>query len=78
MHKVLVTGVGGPTPRSFVRAIKWFGNELASEFEFIGVDCNRLAYGLYDRDLFSNSFVVPRADNKNYWKVIKIGVWLLN
>ena len=70
MIKVLVTGVGGPTPRSFVRAIKWFGKELANDFEFIGVDCNRLAYGLYDKDLFSKSFVVPRADNENYWKAI--------
>ncbi len=70
MFKVLVTGVGGPTPRSFVRAIKWFGKELASEFEFIGVDCNRLAYGLYDKELFSKTFVVPRADGANYWEAI--------
>ena len=70
MIKVLVTGVGGPTPRSFVRAIKWFAKEMASQFEFIGVDCNPLAYGLYEKDLFTQSFVVPRADSKNYWPVI--------
>ena len=70
MIKVLVTGVGGPTPRSFVRAIKWFGKELANNFEFFGVDCNRLAYGLYDKVLFSKTFVVPRADNENYWEAI--------
>lgn len=70
MIKVLVTGVGGPTPRSFVRAIKWFGGNLANKFEFIGVDCNHLAYGLYDKELFSKSFVVPRADDKNYWETI--------
>jgi carbamoyl-phosphate synthase large subunit len=70
MIKVLVAGVGGPTPRSFVRAVKLFGKEFAKKFEFIGVDCNPLAYGLYDKELFSKSFVIPRADNINYWKVI--------
>ncbi len=70
MIKVLVTGVGGPTPRSFVRAIKWFGGAMADKFEFIGVDCNPLAYGLYEQELFSKSFVVPRADSGNYWAAI--------
>src|SRR5688572_20089090 len=68
MIKVLVTGVGGPTPRSFVRAIKWFGKELSNSFEFIGVDCNPLAYGLYDKELFARSFVVPRAEDVTYWQ----------
>ena len=72
MIKVLVTGVGGPTPRSFVRAIKSFGGDLANEFEFIGVDCNRLAYGLYDKELFSKSFVVPRTGDKNYWETMNV------
>jgi hypothetical protein len=70
MIKVLVTGVGGPTPRSFVRAIKWFAKDIASQFEFIGVDCNPLAYGLYEKELFTKSFVVPRADSVNYWPAI--------
>lgn len=70
MKKILVTGVGGPTPRSFVRAIKWFGGEFKHQFDFIGTDTNPLAYGLYDKELFSKSFVVPRADNSNYWNAI--------
>jgi hypothetical protein len=70
MIKVLVTGVGGPTPRSFVRAIKWFGKEIANQFEFIGIDCNPLAYGLYEKELFAISYVVPRADHPNYWPTI--------
>lgn len=68
--KILITGVGGPTPRSFVRAVKWFGGELSDQFEFIGVDCNPLAYGLYEKTLFSGSFVVPRADKPDYWEKI--------
>jgi carbamoyl-phosphate synthase large subunit len=70
MIKVLITGVGGPTPRSFVRAIKWYGAEVGKKFEFIGVDCNPLAYGLYEKELFKETFVVPRADNESYWTVI--------
>ncbi len=70
MKKILVTGVGGPTPRSFVRAVKWFGGIYKDEFEFIGTDSNPLAYGLYDKDLFAASFVVPRADSPRYWRSI--------
>ena len=70
MYKILVTGVGGPTPRSFVRSIKWFGGDLSGQFEFIGVDCNPLAYGLYEQSLFSKSFVVPRADCNKYWETM--------
>jgi carbamoyl-phosphate synthase large subunit len=70
IKRVLITGVGGPTPRSFVRAIKYFGGEYKDSFEFIGVDSNPLAYGLYDRDLFCRSFIVPRAEDTRYWDVI--------
>lgn len=70
IKKILVTGVGGPTPRSFVRAVKSFGGAHRDLFEFIGVDSNPLSYGLYDKDLFSRTFVVPHADAKEYWNVI--------
>ena len=70
MKKILVTGVGGPTPRSFVRAIKLYGGEAAAAYEFIGVDCNPLAYGLYDKTLFSKSMVVPPAHHIYYWDKI--------
>ena len=70
MRKILVTGVGGPTPRSFVRAIKVYGGAAASDYEFIGVDCNPLAYGLYDKTLFSKGLVVPPAHNIYYWDKI--------
>ncbi|MDZ7755211.1 hypothetical protein [Rhodohalobacter sp.] len=70
MKNILVTGVGGPTPRSFVRAVKLSEKSSQREYRFIGVDCNPLAYGLYDRDLFDASYTVPRADNSEYWKVI--------
>lgn len=69
MKNILVAGVGGPTPRSFVRAVK-LDNEKNDGYRFIGVDCNPLAYGLYDRELFDRSYVVPRADSPDYWDVV--------
>lgn len=70
MKRILITGVGGPTPRSFVRAIKLFGGEFGKSFEFIGVDANPLAYGLYENELFKKSFVVPKANDSGYWSAI--------
>lgn len=70
MKNILVTGVGGPTPRSFVRAVKNSGSEHANSFRFVGVDCDSLAYGLYDQSLFDKTYVVPRANEEGYWSVI--------
>lgn len=70
MKNILITGVGGPTPRSFVRAVKLAENPLRNEYRFVGVDCNPLAYGLYDDTLFDESYVIPRADSVKYWPAI--------
>lgn len=70
MKRILITGVGGPTPRSFVRAIMLFGHKYKNEFEFVGVDANHLAYGLYEKELFKKSFVVPKAYEEDYWPTI--------
>ena len=69
MKNILITGVGGPTPRSFVKAVK-FKEATKKQYGFIGVDCNPLAYGLYENRLFEKSYVVPRADSPDYWKAI--------
>lgn len=70
MKNILITGVGGPTPRSFVRAVKLREKPSSERFRFVGVDCNPLAYGLYDRSLFDKSYVVPRCNSDQYWPVI--------
>ncbi|MEL7834392.1 hypothetical protein [Fodinibius sp. Rm-B-1B1-1] len=70
MKNILITGVGGPTPRSFVRAVKLIDHTPENQYRFIGVDCNPLAYGLYDKSLFDQSYVIPRADDEAYWSVI--------
>lgn len=70
MKNILINGVGGPTPRSFVRAVKLAENPMSKQYRFIGVDCNPLAYGLYDNVLFDKSYVVPRSNSDEYWPVI--------
>lgn len=66
--RILVTGVGGPTPRSFVKSIKNFGSFY--RYEFIGTDCNPLAIGLYQNELFKATHLVPRVDSPDYWPAI--------
>ncbi|WP_226930662.1 hypothetical protein [Halomonas sp. 3F2F] len=61
---ILVTGVGGPTPRSFVRSVLDSG---ADSYRFIGVDANPLAIGLYDKSSYDHTYLVPRADDERYW-----------
>jgi len=70
MKNILITGVGGPTPRSFVRAVKMVDHAPDIKYRFVGVDCNPIAYGLYDKSLFDESYKVPRAGNEEYWSVI--------
>jgi len=70
MKNILITGVGGPTPRSFVRAVNLLDHAANQQYRFIGVDCNPLAYGLYDNSLFDQSYVVPRCNSDQYWLVI--------
>ena len=66
--KILITGVGGPTPRSIARTLK----ELSSykDYELIGTDIDKYAVGLYQKNLFDFSYLVPRVTDANYWSVI--------
>ncbi len=68
--KILITGVGGPTPRSFAHALKSFSSKY-SDVSLIATDSNPLAIGLYQPHLFEKSFVVPRADAHHYWHVME-------
>lgn len=67
---ILVTGIGGPTPRSFVRSII---DSKSDAYNFIGVDANPLAIGLYDNNSYSKTYLVPKANNEYYWtRIAKI------
>jgi hypothetical protein len=67
--KILITGVGGPTPRSFAIALKKYSS--FADAELIATDINPLSIGLYQPWLFSKSYVVPRATDPGYWPVIE-------
>lgn len=67
--KILITGVGGPTPRSFAIALKKYS--FYKRFELIGTDINPLAVGLYQNELFNKTLLVPPATSPNYWSAIE-------
>ncbi len=66
---ILITGVGGPTPRSFAIALKKYSQY--KPYRIIGTDINPLAIGLYQKELFDQSYLVPKASDQNYWTVIE-------
>src|SRR5699024_5957602 len=65
---ILINGVGGPTPRSIARSLHRY-SEL--EIRLIGTDINPRAYGLYEKDLYHKTYIIPRAGDKNYWSVLE-------
>lgn len=67
MTRILITGVGGPTPRSIARTLK---QDTKGRYTLIGVDSNPYAIGLYQPDIYDHTYVVPRADDEGYWDEI--------
>ncbi|WP_335967176.1 hypothetical protein [Galbibacter sp. PAP.153] len=64
---VLINGVGGPTPRSIARSLHRYSN---MEYTIIGTDINPRAHGLYEKDLYHETYVIPPAGNPAYWSAI--------
>jgi hypothetical protein len=67
--KILITGVGGPTPRSFARAIKEIGNYKS--YKLIATDIHRYAIGFYQKNLFDKSYITPKSSEANYWTTME-------
>jgi carbamoyl-phosphate synthase large subunit len=67
--RILLTGVGGPTPRSFAQALLKY-SQYAS-YEFIATDANPYAFGLYMPHLFKKSYLIPKAGDAEYWSHIE-------
>jgi D-alanine-D-alanine ligase-like ATP-grasp enzyme len=68
--KILITGVGGPTPRSFAISLKKYS--VYKRFELVGTDVNPLSMGLYQDHLFNKTFVIPPAKHTTeYWAAIE-------
>lgn len=66
--RILITGVGGPTPASVAVSLKRFSS--FGDCWILGVDANPLATGLYRPELFDLTAVVPPASSDDYWTVI--------
>jgi hypothetical protein len=62
---IMITGVGGPTPRSFARAIKEIGRYKNAKL--IATDIHPYAVGLYQSGLFDKSVITPNSSEAYYW-----------
>jgi carbamoyl-phosphate synthase large subunit len=65
MKTLLITGVGGPTPRSFAQSLRKYSKY--SSYHLIGTDANKYALGLYMDNLFNKTYLVPPASHPEYW-----------
>jgi len=68
--KILICGIGGPTPRSIARQIKI----VFPEAKIIGVDANPKALGFFMSGLIDQHYIIPKARQKDeYWaKILEI------
>jgi len=66
---ILINGVGGPTPRSIARTLRNYTD--FQDLTIIGTDINPLAYGLYENELYNQTYLVPPAKHKDYWSSIE-------
>lgn len=64
---VLITGIGGPTPRSIAKTLK----RRFPESKIIGVDANPKALGFYMPGLLDKFYLVPRMSSPDYWPFIE-------
>lgn len=63
---ILITGIGGPSPKSVARSLKFYCS-FKKDVKLFGTDSNRYAYGLYDKNLYEKTFLVPTVNDDNYW-----------
>lgn len=63
---ILITGIGGPTPRSIAKTIR----KKHPESLIVGVDSDSKALGFYIKGLLDHHYVIPKADDPKYWEVI--------
>lgn len=67
MKRILITGIGGLTPRSIARTIR---NNHPAYF-LIGCDIDRKAVGFFMKDLLDEYYVSPRCNSPEYFPWIE-------
>lgn len=65
---ILLSGIGGPTPRAMARALKLHGRY--GPYRIIGTDVNPRALGLYQRSYVDRAYIVPQAGHTGYWEAL--------
>ncbi len=63
MKTILLTGIGGLTPRSIAKRIR----ELHPEYRLIGCDVNKKAVGFFMPGLLDEHYIAPRCDDPDYF-----------
>lgn len=66
MKTILVTGIGGPTPRSIAKYLR----DTYNDVRLIGIDANPKAIGFFMDGLVDAHELVPRVSSDNYWTCI--------
>jgi len=64
--KILISGIGGPTPRSITKRIR----TLYPEAYIVGTDINNKAIGFFMQGLLDKFFVIPPATDSAYFDTI--------
>lgn len=64
---ILITGIGGPTPRSIAKTIR----KNFPYYKLIGIDSNPKAIGFYINNLLDNYKLSPKATDPDYWNFIQ-------
>lgn len=67
--RILINGIGGPSPRSIAKSLKYYGKY--TKYELFGTDINKYAHDLYDRKLYDKTFLIPPAKSPDYWPAIE-------
>lgn len=67
MKTVLITGIGGLTPRSIAKIIR----KNHPNYRIIGCDANKKAVGFFMTDLLDEYFVCPRCDSPDYFSWVE-------
>lgn len=63
---ILITGIGGPTPRSIASTIR----RTMPDFRLIGMDANPKAMGFFMPGLLDAAYLAPRMDATGYWDFV--------
>jgi hypothetical protein len=64
---ILITGIGGPTPRSIAKTIRTYNENN----KIIGADSQHKALGFFMDGLVDKTYILPRADDPGYWEAVK-------